>query len=107
MSDTGCKGFLDADASAKASLCVVDSNGQEIGDLLGVTRQAAFWHFGKDKTVHMARTAERVCAATVWPVTGLVGAFGDFGETEPFVRRIGDHTAVDIPLRDEAGDMMA
>ncbi|MGW4983486.1 hypothetical protein [Streptomyces mirabilis] len=40
-------------------------------------------------------------------MTGLVGAFGGFGETKPFVRRIGDHTAVDIPLRYEVGDMMA
>ncbi|MFF2519568.1 hypothetical protein [Streptomyces sp. NPDC058086] len=55
----------------------------------------------------MTRAAERVCSATVWPVTGLVGAFGGFSETEPFVRRVGDHTAVDIPLRYKAGDMMA
>lgn len=40
-------------------------------------------------------------------VTGLVGAFEGFGEGEPFVRRIGDHTVVDIPLRYEAGDMKA
>jgi hypothetical protein len=40
-------------------------------------------------------------------VTGIVGAFEGFGETEPFVRRIGDHTVVDIPLRYEAGDMKA
>jgi hypothetical protein len=86
---------------------VVDSHGQEIGDLLEITRQAAFRRFGKDKTVHMTRAAERVCAATIWPVTGLVGAFGGFGETESFVRRIGDHTAVYIPLRYKAGDMMA
>ncbi|QIY69944.1 hypothetical protein HEP84_13020 [Streptomyces sp. RLB1-33] len=86
---------------------MVDSRGQEIGDLLGVTRQAAFRRFGKDKTVHMARAAERVCAATVWPVTGLVGAFGGFGETEPCVRRIGDHKAVGIPLRYEVGNMVA
>ncbi|MFF7601585.1 hypothetical protein [Streptomyces mirabilis] len=86
---------------------MVDFRGQEIGDLLGVARQAAFRRFGKDKTVHMARAAERVCAATVWPVTGLVGAYGGFGETEPFVRRIGDRTAVAIQLRYEVGDMMA
>ena len=40
-------------------------------------------------------------------VTGLVGAFEGFGEGEPFVRRIGDHTVVDVPLRYEAGDMKA
>ena len=121
---------------------------QEIGDLLGVTRQAAFQRFGKpidprtgepmDKTVRMADAAERaaeivtavldgrmdearqsfnaeVLAAFtdqvrgdgLATVTGLVGAFEGFGEGEPFVRRIGDHTVVDIPLRYEAGDMKA
>ena len=40
-------------------------------------------------------------------VVGLVGAFEGFGTDEPFVRRIGDHTVVDIPLRYEAGDMKA
>ena len=40
-------------------------------------------------------------------VAGLVGAFEGFGEGEPFVRRIGDHTVVDIPLRYEAGEMKA
>ncbi|MFD8132649.1 hypothetical protein [Streptomyces mirabilis] len=35
-----------------------------------------------------------------------VGHHGGFGETEPFVRRIGDHTAVAIQLRYEVGDMM-
>ena len=121
---------------------------QEIGDLLGVTRQAAFQRFGKpidprtgepmDKTVRMADAAERaveivtavldgrmdearqsfnaeVLAAFtdqvrgdgLATVTGLVGAFEGFGESEPFVRRIGDHTVVDIPLRYEAGDMKA
>ena len=121
---------------------------QEIGDLLGVTRQAAFQRFGKpidprtgepmDKTVHMADAAERaveivtavldgrmdearqsfnaevlaaftdeVRANGLATVTGLVGAFEGFGAGEPFVRRIGDHTVVDIPLRYEAGDMKA
>ena len=121
---------------------------QEIGDLLGVTRQAAFQRFGKpidprtgepmDKTVRMADAAERaveivtavldgrmdearqsfnaevlaaftdeVRANGLATVTGLVGAFEGFGEGEPFVRRIGDHTVVDIPLRYEAGDMKA
>lgn len=40
-------------------------------------------------------------------VTGLVGAFEGFAEAEPFVRRVGDHTVVDLPLRYEAGDMKA
>jgi hypothetical protein len=121
---------------------------QEIGDLLGVTRQAAFQRFGKpidprtgelmDKTVHMTDAAERavqivtevlenrmdqartsfnaeVLAAftddvrgeALATVTGLVGAFEGFGSGEPFVRRIGDYTVADIPLRYEAGDMKA
>ena len=121
---------------------------QEIGDLLGVTRQAAFQRFGKpidprtgepmDKTVRMPDAAARateiatavldgrmdearrsfnaeVLAAFtdevrlngLATVTGLVGAFEGLGEGEPFVRRIGDHTVVDIPLRYEAGDMKA
>jgi len=121
---------------------------QVIGDLLGVTRQAAFQRFGKpidprtgelmDKTVSMTDAAERavqivtdiledrmdqarpsfnaqVLAAftdkvrgdALATVAGLVGAFEGFGAGEPFVRRIGDHTVVDIPLRYEAGDMKA
>ena len=121
---------------------------QEIGDLLGVTRQAAFQRFGKpidprtgepmDKTVRMADAAERAAKIVtdvlenrmdearpsfnaqvleaftdevrgdgLATVTGLVGAFEGFGDGEPFVRRIGDHTVVDIPLRYEAGDMKA
>lgn len=119
---------------------------QEIGDLLGVTRQAAFQRFGKpidprtgdlmDKTVTMTDAAERarkiiadvldgrmeearksfnaeVLAAFteevrgngLATVAGLVGAFQGFGDGEPFVRRIGDNTVVDVPLRCEAGDM--
>jgi hypothetical protein len=121
---------------------------QEIGDLLGVTRQAAFQRFGKpvdprtgelmDKTVHMTDAAERaaeivtdvlegrmdqarpsfnaevlaaftdeVRGSALATVAGLVGAFEGFGQGEPFVRRIGDLTVVDIPLRYEAGDMKA
>jgi Protein of unknown function (DUF3887) len=121
---------------------------QQIGDLLGVTRQAAFQRFGKpidprtgepmDKTVQMADAAERatrivtdvlvgqmdrarksfnaeVLAAftdevrgdALATVAGLVGAFEGFGESEPFVRRVGDYTVVDLPLRYEAGDMKA
>jgi hypothetical protein len=134
-------------------LCVQQSRDaghtwQEIGDLLGVSRQAAFQRFGKpidprtgvpmDKTVRMADAAERaveivtavldgrmdqarqsfnaeVLAAftdevrgnALAAVAGLVGAFQGFGEGEPFVRRIGDHTVVDIPLLYEASDMKA
>jgi len=134
-------------------LCVQQSRDaghtwQEVGDLLGVTRQAAFQRFGKpidprtvepmDRTVHMTDAAERavrivtdvldgrmddarksfnaqVLAAftdekrgsALATVAGLVGAFEGFGEGEPFVRRIGDHTVVDVPLRYEAGDMKA
>jgi Protein of unknown function (DUF3887) len=121
---------------------------QEIGDLLGVTRQAAFQRFGKpidprtgepmDKTVHMEDAAERAIGITTAvledrmdearssfnaqvleaftdevrgdgfaTVAGLVGEFEGFGDGEPFVRRIGDHTVVDIPLRYEAGEMKA
>ena len=134
-------------------LCVDQSHDaghtwQQIGDLLGVTRQAAFQRFGKpidprtgapmDKTVHMTDAAEqaRVIAQAVLEgrmddarphfnaqvleaftdevrgdglatVAGMVGAFEGFADGEPFVRRIGDHTVVDIPLRYEAGEMKA
>jgi len=134
-------------------LCVQQSRDaghtwQEIGDLLGVTRQAAFQRFGKpidprtgepmDKTVRMTDAAERAVAivtavldgrmdearrsfnpqvleaftdevrgAGLATVTGLVGAFEGFGDGDPFVRRIGDHTVVDIPLCYEAGEMKA
>lgn len=121
---------------------------QEIGDLLGVTRQAAFQRFGKpidprtgepmDKTVHMTDAAERAVEIVsavldgrmeearrsfnaqvreaftdevrgdgLATVAGMVGAFEGFGDGDPFVRRIGDDTVVDIPLRYEAGDMKA
>jgi hypothetical protein len=121
---------------------------QQIGDLLGVTRQAAFQRFGKptdprtgepmNKTVHMADAAGRatkivievldgqmdtarssfdaqmlaaftdeVRGSALATVAGLVGAFEGIGEGAPFVRQIGDHTVVDIPLRYEAGDMKA
>ncbi len=121
---------------------------QEIGDVLGVTRQAAFQRFGKpidprtgelmDKTVLMTDAAERartiaaailegrmeearasfndeVLAAftdevrgnALATVAGLVGAFEGFDDGEPFVRRIGDHTVADVPLRYEAGEMKA
>ncbi|MFG2721217.1 DUF3887 domain-containing protein [Streptomyces sp. NPDC048416] len=144
---------VDALAEQVLKLCVQQSRDaghtwQELGDLLGVTRQAAFQRFGKpidprtgepmDKTVHMTDAAERatrivtdvlegrmdaarpsfnaellaaftdqVRADGLATVAGLVGAFEGFGDGEPFVRRIGDHTVVDIPLRYEAGDMKA
>lgn len=121
---------------------------QEIGELLGVTRQAAFQRFGKpidprtgepmDKTVHMKDAAgaatrivtgilegrmndvrptfnaevataftDEVRANALAAVAGLVGAFEGLTGDAPFVRRIGDHTVVDVPLRYEAGDMKA
>lgn len=144
---------VDALAEQVLKLCVQQSRDvghtwQELGDLLGVTRQAAFQRFGKpidprtgepmDKTVRMADAAERaitiatavidgrmdearqsfnaevleaftdeVRANGLATVAGLVGAFEGFGEGEPFVRRVGDHTVVDIPLRYEASDMKA
>ncbi|HEX3711414.1 MAG TPA: DUF3887 domain-containing protein [Trebonia sp.] len=134
-------------------LCVQQSRDaghtwQEIGDLLGVTRQAAFQRFGKpidprtgepmDKTVHMTDAGERaraiaadiladrtdqarpffnaevLAAATDEvlgnaraTVAGLVGAFEGFADAEPFVRRVGDYTVVDMPLNYEAGEMKA
>ena len=121
---------------------------QEIGDLLGVTRQAAFQRFGKpidprtgepmDKTVRMADAGPRaiqiatavlegrmdearptfnaqvlekftdeVLGSALANVAALVGAFEGFGDAEPSVRRVGDHTVVDVPLHYEAGDMKA
>jgi hypothetical protein len=134
-------------------LCVQQSRNaghtwQEIGDLLGVTRQAAFQRFGKpidprtgepmDKTVQITDAAERAVEIVkailedrmddarktfndqvlagftdemrgnaLASIAGMVGAFEGFGADEPFVRRIGDNTVVDIPLRYEAGDMKA
>lgn len=121
---------------------------QEIGDLLGVTRQAAFQRFGKpidprtgapmDKAIHMTNAPERaraiveqvlegrmdlarttfnsqvleaftdeVRANGLATVAGMVGAFERIDDEEPFTRRIGDHTVVDIPLVYEAGEMKA
>jgi hypothetical protein len=144
---------VDGAAEQLLKLCVQQARDaghtwQQIGDLLGVTRQAAFQRFGKpidprtgelmDKTVHMTDAAERavqvvtevldgrmdearrsfnaevlekftdeVRGAGLAAVAGLVGAFEGFGKAAPFVRRIGDHTVVDIPLSYEAGDMKA
>jgi len=121
---------------------------QEIGDLLGVTRQAAFQRFGKpidprtgepmDKTVRMTDAAERAAAIVtevldgrmnearksfnpevlaaftdevrgdaLATVAGLVGEFEGWGDGDPFIRRIGDYTVADLPMRYEAGDMKA
>lgn len=144
---------IDELAEQVLKLCVQQSRDaghtwQEIGDLLGVTRQAAFQRFGRpidprtgepmDKTVRMADAAPRaitivkavldgrmdearrsfnaqvleaftdeVRGSGLATVAGLVGAFEGFGDDEPFVRRIGDQTVVDVPLRYEAGEMKA
>jgi hypothetical protein len=143
----------DALAGQVLKLCVQQSRDaghtwQEIGDLLGVTRQAAFQRFGKpidprtgepmDKTVRMTDAAERATAIVtevldgrmdearksfnlevfaaftdevrgdaLATVAGLVGAFEGWGDGDPFIRRIGDYTVVDLPMRYEAGDMKA
>lgn len=55
----------------------------------------------------LAAFTDKVRGDALATVAGLVGAFEGFGDGEPFVRRIGDHTVVDIPLRYEAGDMKA
>jgi len=127
---------LDDLAGQVLKLCVQRSRDaghtwQELGDLLGVTRQAAFQRFGKpidprtgetmDKTVRMADAAERAITVVTAVLEGrmddarqsfnaqVTAAFTDEvrGNGEPFVRRIGDQTVVDIPLRYEAGDMKA
>jgi hypothetical protein len=55
----------------------------------------------------LAAIADEVRLNRLATVTGLVGAFEGFGEGEPFVRRMGDHTVADIPLRLEASEMKA
>src|ERR1700759_5060134 len=77
-------GDVDVLAEQVLKLCVQQSRDaghtwQELGDLLGVTRQAAFQRFGKpidprtgepmDKTVHMADAAGRAVAV----VTDVLG----------------------------------
>lgn len=116
---------------------------QDIGDVLGTTRQAAFQRFGRpidprtgeamdtsvtpgaseraseifaqladgdwagvhgdfDERMAAALTASGL--ADTWAqIIAMVGAFESSGE--PFTRRIGDHTVVDVPLSFEAGDM--
>jgi hypothetical protein len=116
---------------------------QQIGDVLGTSRQAAFQRFGRpvdprtggpmdrttlagadaralelfaaldagrwedaradfDETMADALSADQL-AGTWATVIGMVGAFERAGE--PFVRRQGDYTVVDVPLAFEAGDM--
>lgn len=55
----------------------------------------------------LAAFTDEVRGSGLATVVGLVGEFEGFGDGEPFVRRIGDHTVVDIPLRYEAGEMKA
>lgn len=55
----------------------------------------------------LAAFTDEVRGNALATVAGLVGAFEGFGQDDPFVRRIGDLTVVDIPLRYEAGDMKA
>ena len=127
-------------AQARAAGCTW----QEIGDVLGTTRQAAFQRFGRpidprtgeemDKTVAPG-AAERAVeiyaqlAAAQWDdvtkdfdeqmaaalstqgmsdtwaqILGMVGALERSGE--PFARRMGELTVVDVPLTFEAGDMV-
>jgi uncharacterized protein DUF3887 len=116
---------------------------QQVGDVLGTSRQAAFQRFGHpvdprtgrtmDKTTleradaralelfaalaegrwedagrdfdpTMAEALPAAKLADTWTtVVGTVGAHERAGE--PFVRRQGDYTVVDVPLAFEAGDM--
>lgn len=55
-----------------------------------------------DETMAAALPAEKL-AETWATVIGGVGAYQ--GPGEPFVRRLGDYTVVDLPLAFEAGDM--
>ncbi len=127
-------------AQARAAGCTW----QEIGDVLGTTRQAAFQRFGRpidprtgeemDKTVapgaaeraveiyaqlaaaqwdavtkdfdeQMAAALSTQGMADTWAqILGMVGALE--GSGEPFARRMGDLTVVDVPLTFEAGDMV-
>lgn len=119
---------------------------QEIGDLLGTSRQAAFQRFGRPID---PRTGTPMTQATPLPdatekavdlvveyveghyeavrshfdeqmldavslerlsdghaqISGLVGAYEGMGE--PYVRMLGKHTVVNVPLRFEAGNMIA
>jgi hypothetical protein len=55
----------------------------------------------------LAAFTDEVRGKALATVAGLVGAFEGFGDGDPFIRRIGDYTVVDIPMRYEAGDMKA
>lgn len=130
-------------AAAVDAARAAGSTWQQVGDVLGTSRQAAFQRFGHpvdprtgqamDKTtldradaraleIFTALAAARWDAAgadfdptmaeglpaagraDAWAaVVGTVGAYERAGE--PFVRRLGDHTVVDVPLVFEAGDM--
>ena len=60
--------------------------------------------FNTEMTAAFSDKARGDAVATV---AGLVGAFEGLKGDAPFVRRIGDLTVADVPLRYEAGDMKA
>jgi hypothetical protein len=138
-----------ADAALRASVDRARACGhtwQEISDVLGTSRQAAFQRFGKpidprtgepmsqvilpdamqrakglmglwtagewDQAWAAAQPTTDSVAQSLTPalladafahIVGLVGAYQDMDE--PAVRRQGNLTVVDIPLRFEAGEM--
>lgn len=132
-----------ADEALRAAVDTARADGhtwQEVGDVLGTSRQAAFQRFGRPvgepATTTMTDAADRAVAlladyvegryeevrarfddpmaaeldgaalGEVWArVAGLVGRYEGTGE--PFAHTVGALTAVDVPLRFEAGDMSA
>jgi hypothetical protein len=132
-------------AAAVDAARAAGSTWQQVGDVLGTSRQAAFQRFGHpvdprtgqamDRTTvdrADARALEIIAAmaageweaaragfddtmaaalsaagvADAWAtVVGTVGAYESAGE--PFVRRQGDYSVVDVPLEFEAGSMVA
>ncbi|MGW4143405.1 hypothetical protein ACWELV_43010 [Streptomyces mirabilis] len=78
------------EALATSDIDRLIADAEELGDLGGLPSECDEIN---DLAAELGRTA--------------VGHHWGFGETEPFVRRIGDHTAVAIQLRYEVGDMMA
>ena len=110
---------------------------QEIGDVLGTSRQAAFQRFGRPVEQPVAPDAvERAVAllaevvaerwtavradfdepmlaeitperlAVVWAqVVASIGRYERMGE--PYALRVGEHTVVNVPLRCEAGEVLA
>jgi len=116
---------------------------QQVGDVLGTSRQAAFQRFGHPTDPRTGQAMDRTTldradalalelfaalAAGRWAEAGsdfdatmaealppgkladtwaaVVGMVGTFERAdEPFVRRQGDYTVVDVPLVFEAGDM--